>query len=171
MVHAGGGAWAAVGKGKLVPGCQCDYAGGPCALLHHPRRTAGLRRAWEYCLWPLRMGRWGRSRALPSHTGKGSVVQEKRTSAQIRYRCCNLFNTGLFLLWNNTIIWKYGCCTSSNTICVTEAFLCFGDAWGRIREEEANAKQWIFTLISLYLCTKITEGKNLRNWWKELVEK
>lgn len=44
---------------------------------------------------------------------------------------------------------------------VAEAFLGFRGAWGRIREEEAKEKQWIFTPMSLYLCTKIIEGKNL----------
>ena len=94
VVHAGGAAWAAVGKGKLVPGCHCGHAGGPCARFHHPRRTVGLTQAREHCPRPPRTGCWGRSRALPSHTGKGSDVQEKTPSAHIGYWCCNLFYAG-----------------------------------------------------------------------------
>jgi len=44
---------------------------------------------------------------------------------------------------------------------VTEAFLCLGDAWEQIREGKANEKQEIWTLMVLYLCTEIIEGKNL----------
>lgn len=93
----------------------------------------------------------GGQQALPFHTGKGSDVHKKSSLED------------QFFLWNNAIVQKNGSYTSPNSVWQGQ-FVCFGDAWGWIRKEEA--KEAIFTPMSLYLCAKVIEGKNLLNWWR-----
>lgn len=130
--------------------------------LHQPGRTGG-----SIALGPSGWGADAGAGLWPPTLGRGQMCRrEPVPKSGISAVVCSTWD----YFFCETIP-SYGSMEAAPCqIRVMEAFLCFRDAQGCIREEEANEKQWIFTPTSLSLCTNIIEGKNLRNWWKELAE-
>lgn len=108
--------------------------GEPCALLRHS------------------------SPALPCWEGVRCAQEENQGLNHIL--CCIMFSAGLIFpvkQCHHTEVWQLHLTKQ----CVTGQFVCFGDAWGWIRKEEAKEKQFSHRC----LCTFVQRSLRVKTSW------